>query len=173
MHTKTMEGLIGARTNMELLNTPFRVFKEARRKGDTAKMEQAMGYMNDCSDKAYEYKEKADQGMKEDAEETRKIAEEQREEAIEKRKEEREELEKRIEESREEKKGTDTVEISEEGKVLLKENAAVPETDAEELQPDTEALSKPKGDTDREPVIYTSTGEAGPAVQEGKVSVSV
>ena len=23
MHTKTMEGLIGARTNMEMLNTPF------------------------------------------------------------------------------------------------------------------------------------------------------
>ncbi len=173
MHTKTMEGLIGARTNMELLNTPFRVFKEARRKGDTAKMEQAMGYMNDCSDKAYEYKEKADQGMKEDAEETRKIAEEQREEAIEKRKEEREELEKRIEESREEKKGTDTVEISEEGKALLKENTAAPETDTEELQPDTEASPKTKSDIDREPVIYTSTGEAEPAVQEGKVSVTV
>ena len=42
MHTKTMEGLIGARTNMEMLNTPFRVFKEARLKGDTAMMERAM-----------------------------------------------------------------------------------------------------------------------------------
>ena len=41
MHAKTMEGLVGARTNMELLNTPFRVYKEARLKGDTAKMEQA------------------------------------------------------------------------------------------------------------------------------------
>ena len=41
MHAKTMEGLVGARTNMELLNTPFRVSKEARLKGDTAKMEQA------------------------------------------------------------------------------------------------------------------------------------
>ncbi len=173
MHTKTMEGLIGARTNMELLNTPFRVYKEARCKGDTAMMEQAMGYMNDCSDKAYEYKEKADQGMKEDAEENRKIAEEQREEAIEKRKEEREELEKRIEESKEGKQDTDTVEISEEGKVLLKENAAVPETDADGLQADTEASQKSKSDIDMEPVIYTSTGEAGPAVQEGTVSVTV
>lgn len=173
MHTKTMEGLIGARTNMELLNTPFRVFKEARCKGDTAMMERAMGYMGDYSDRAYEYKEEADEGMKKDAEETRKIAEQQREEAIEKRKEEREELEKRIEESREEKKGTDTVEISEEGKVLLKENTVVPETDTDGLQTDTGAASKPKGDVDREPVIYTSTGEAGPAVQEGKVSVTV
>ena len=43
MNTKTMEGLVGARTNMRLLNTPFRVYKEARLKGDTGKMEQAMG----------------------------------------------------------------------------------------------------------------------------------
>lgn len=53
MHTKTMEGLIGARTNMEMLNTPFRVFKEARLKGDTAMMERAMGYMGDFHEDAY------------------------------------------------------------------------------------------------------------------------
>ena len=47
MHAKTMEGLIGTRTNIELLNTPLRVYKEARLKGDTDKMEQAMGYMKD------------------------------------------------------------------------------------------------------------------------------
>ena len=64
MHTKTMEGLIGARTNMEMLNTPFRVFKEARRKGDTAMMERAMGYMGDFHEDAYEYKKEADEGMK-------------------------------------------------------------------------------------------------------------
>ncbi len=29
---------VGARTNMRLLNTPFRVYKEARQKGDTKKM---------------------------------------------------------------------------------------------------------------------------------------
>ena len=46
MNTKTMEGLVGARTNIELLNTPFRVFKEARRKGDTETMKRAMGYVN-------------------------------------------------------------------------------------------------------------------------------
>ena len=34
MNTKTMEGLVGARTNMNLVNTPMRVFKEARRKGN-------------------------------------------------------------------------------------------------------------------------------------------
>lgn len=47
MNTKTMEGLVGARTNMNLMNTPMRVFKEARRKGDTATMERAMGYADE------------------------------------------------------------------------------------------------------------------------------
>ena len=45
MHTKTMEGLAGAGTNMKLLNTPFRVYKDAKRRGDTAVMERAMGYV--------------------------------------------------------------------------------------------------------------------------------
>ena len=52
MHTKTMEGLIGARTNMNLMNTPMRVFKEARRKGDTETMERSIVYVGDFSDKA-------------------------------------------------------------------------------------------------------------------------
>ena len=64
MNTKTMEGLIGARVNMELLNTPMRVYKEARLKGDTATMERSMGYVNEFSDKAGEYKTEADKGMK-------------------------------------------------------------------------------------------------------------
>ncbi len=171
MHTKTMEGLIGARTNMEMLNTPFRVFKEARRKGDTAMMERAMGYMGEFHEDAYEYKAEADEGMKKDAEETRKIAEKQREEAIQKRKEEREELEKQLEENREEKRDADTVTISEEGKVLLKEREAATDTETEGMDTDVAASPKPK--MDLEPVIYTSTGEVEAAEPESKVSVSV
>lgn len=180
MHTKTMEGLIGARTNMELLNTPFRVFKEARLKGDTAKMERAMGYMKECEEDAYEYKEVADEGMKKDAEETRKIAEEQREEMIKNRREEREEQQKKLEEAREEKqdhKSTDTVEISEDGKVLLKENTAAGEDAAEGTETtgavtDIEMPAKPKADM--EPVFYSSAGTVKPKEDAGtKVSVSV
>ena len=163
MNTKTMEGLVGARTNMRLLNTPFRVYKEARLKGDTGKMEQAMGYMSACHEAACEYKEQADEGMKEDAEENRRIAEEQREEAIRKRREEREELEERIEDSRNAAAGTDTketgaylVEISEEGKVLLKDHADSDSTGPEEI----------KMDAVREPVTYTKTGEMVPAKLE-------
>ncbi len=163
MHAKTMEGLVGARTNMELLNNPFRVYKEARLKGDTAKMEQAMDYMGDCTEAAYDYKEKADEGMKKDAEETRRIAEEQREEAIRKRKEEREKLEERLEENRNADTNTDTVEISTEGKVLLKDNIDSDSTGSDEI----------KIDAVKEPVTYTKTGETVPSEQIASISVSV
>lgn len=171
MHTKTMEGLIGARTNMELLDTPFRVYKEARLKGDTAKMEQAMGYMGDCHEAACEYKEEADEGMREDAEKARKMAEEQREEAIRKCREEREKMEERIEEDRNARTNTDTVEISEEGKVLLEEN-----TDLDHANLDNPVCAETKIDTDdmvKKPVTYTKTGEVNQTGQNVSISISV
>ena len=100
MHVKTMEGLVGAKTNMNLMNVPMRVYKEARRKGDSETMERAMGYASECSDRAEEYKTEADEGMKKDAEEARKIAKEQREEAIQNRRDERDKREAKIEENR-------------------------------------------------------------------------
>jgi len=163
MNTKTMEGLVGARANMNLLNTPFRVYKEARRKGDTGKMEQAMGYMSAFYKAAYEYKEEAEEGTKEDAEETRKIAEKQREEAIRKRREEREKLEERIEENRNAGTNADTVEISEEGKVLLQDNVDSGSTGSVEI----------KTDAVKEPVTYTKTGETVSLEQGASISVSV
>lgn len=174
MHTKTMEGLIGARTNMELLNTPFRVYKEARLKGDTAMMERAMGYMGEVHEDAFDYKKEADEGMKKDAEETRKIAEEQREEMIKNRREEREEQQKKLEEERKEKndQAVDTVEISEEGKVLLKENTAVEDISSDGTDTEADASSKPKADL--EPVFYSSVGEVKQAEDtRTKISASV
>lgn len=165
MHTKTMEGLIGARTNMNLMNTPMRVFKEARRKGDTETMERAMGYVDDFSDKAEEYKAEADKGMEEDAKEARKKAELQREEAVQKRREEREKLEAKIEENRNADTNADTVEISEEGKVLSKDNL---DTDAVGVETDVV-----KSDAVKEPVTYTKAGDAVPMEQETSISVSV
>ena len=165
MHTKTMEGLVGARTNMNLMNTPMRVFKEARRKGDTATMERAMGYVDDFSDKAKEYQAEADKGMEEDAKEARKKAELQREEAVQKRREEREKLEAKIEENRNADTNADTVEISEDGKVLLKDNL---DTDAVGVETDVV-----KSDAVKEPVTYTMAGDAVPMEQETSISVSV
>ncbi len=162
MHTKTMEGLVGARTNMNLLNTPMWVYKEARRRGDTATMERAMGYVGDFSDKAEEYQEKADEGMKKDAEAAREKEKLEREKAIEKRREEKRESEEKIEESKAAK--ADTVEISEEGKILLKnaETSGGEITGTEMAKPDIKA-----------PVIYTETGEVSSAELRSNVSVSV
>lgn len=134
MNTKTMEGLIGAGANMELVNTPMRVYKEARRKGDTATMERAMGYADELAGYAEEYRLKAHEGTREDVKESREEEEKMRNEAIEKRREERKKLEERIDEvraDRETPEGTigesknpadeiiDTVEISEAGKTAL------------------------------------------------------
>ena len=62
MNTKIMEGLAGASTSMNLLNTPMRVYKEARLKGDTATMERAAGYVGDFAGRAEEYKTEAYKG---------------------------------------------------------------------------------------------------------------
>ena len=170
MNTKTMEGLVGARTNMNLVDTPMRVYREARRNGNTATMERAMGYANEYSDKAEEYKDEADKGMKEDAKEAREKSKVQREEAIQKRREEREKLEKKIEESRNVDANTDTketgacfLEISEGGKVLLKDSMGL----------DNTVSTETKTDAVREPVTYTKTGETVSAEQSTSISVSV
>ncbi|EOS72715.1 hypothetical protein C819_04064 [Lachnospiraceae bacterium 10-1] len=159
MHTKVMEGIVGARTNMDMVDVPMRVYKEARRKGDTATMERAMGYVNEFENKAREYKAEADEGMKEEAEELKENEKLEREESIQKRREEREKFEEKIEENRE----ADTLEVSEEGKVLLKSNT------------DSNCSDAPKSHSDsaQEPVIYTKTGEASRKEQMSSISVSV
>lgn len=118
MNTKTMEGIVGAKTNMNMVNTPMRVYREARRKGDYGAMERAMGYAGDYAKKAESYRQETIEGMREDAKEAREEEKAKREEAIEKRKEQREETEEKIEELHN--KNEDTVEISEEGRALLK-----------------------------------------------------
>lgn len=99
MHTKTMEGLAGASMNMKMMNTPFRVYQEAERRGDTSVMERAMGYVGETADKAEDYQKKIEKGMKEEAKEAREKAKSEQENAVRKRKEERGEQEKRKEES--------------------------------------------------------------------------
>lgn len=163
MHTKTMEGLIGARTNMNLVNTPMRVYKEARRKGDVGTMERAMGYAGEFSDKAEEYKAEADKGMEEEAKEAKEKKKSEQEEAIRKCREEREKLEEKLEKDRNGDTVTDTVEISEEGRVFLKDAVVLEGTGSDGLNA---AILKT-------PVTYTNTGESAPAKQEGNLSVSV
>ena len=137
MNTKTMEGLIGAGTNMKLVDTPMRVFREARRKDDTATMERAMGYATEFAGKADKYSAQADEGTLEEAKEAREKAELEREETIEKRREDRERLTEQIENTSEENTNpadtiVDTVEISATGKALLNQEMPAEGTTAAE-----------------------------------------
>lgn len=150
MNAKTMEGLTGARTNQNLLNTPMRVFKDARRRGDMATMERAMQYAGDFADKTKEYQTKADEGMEEDAKEAKETAKVEQAKVIEKLREDREEAQERIEESKE----TDIVEISSEGKSLLEEN-----TNPNQGGLESDMIKEVKTDMGKKPVIYTKAGE--------------
>ncbi len=167
MHTKTMEGLAGANINMKLLNTPFRVYKEAERRGDTAVMERAMGYAGEFADKAEDYQKITEEGMKEDAREAREKAKAEQEKAIRKRKEEREEQEKRISESC--KGDTDTVSISESGKSASDEKYASVQTGTDNDISAEEIVDASKV----EPVIYTKTGETAKPEPAANISVSI
>lgn len=144
MNTKTMEGLVGASTNIKNMDTPMRVFKDARRRGDISVMKRAMGYAADYAEEAYDYYDKAEKGMEEDAKEAREKARELQEKAIQKRKEEQAKLEEKLEKSKE----AETVEVSEEGKILLKQNSEMEGTAS------GEGNLESKG----EPVIYTKDG---------------
>lgn len=91
MHAKTMEGLTGARTNMNLVNTPMHFFKAAKRRDDTVTMERSIGHAAKFAGKAKEYRAKAKKGMAEDAKEAREQAALARENAIKNRQAERSE----------------------------------------------------------------------------------
>lgn len=71
MNVKTMESLMGANANANLMATPMKYYKEAQLKGDTEKMERAMGYVSDFSDKAQEYNTGVSLGLEQEAEEAR------------------------------------------------------------------------------------------------------
>lgn len=144
MQAKTMEGLVGASTNMNLLNTPMRVFNEARRRGDQATMERAMDYVGQFADQAAQYQVKAKEGMEEDAREAREKEKADREQAVEKRREEQRRLEEEQKERREHPE--DILEVSEEGKALAAGNAGtVRETESGE-NADGPAISGAKAD---------------------------
>lgn len=176
MHTKTMEGLIGARTNIDMTNVPMRVYKEARRKGDLATMERSMGYVNEFEDKAYQYKDEADEGMKEEAEETREKEKLAREEAIEKRREERKELEAQKEEKELENVENTTTTVTD--KDLSKGAGAVsPKTDTVEISSEGHSMSNQSSSDIAvkldDPVFYSSSGAADRSVSTEAPTLNV
>ncbi|MCI8556915.1 MAG: hypothetical protein HFI19_03960 [Lachnospiraceae bacterium] len=166
MHTKAIEGLVGASMNAKLMNTPLQVYNEASRRGDTAAMGRAMEYAGECTDKAGECMKKVEKGMEEDAKEAKEKAKLERENAIRKRKEERGELEKRIAESKNRK--MDTVEISGSEKATGTGDAGQnqPGQGGEPVKIVTDAVKA-------EPTIYTRAGEVSQEQPEAGESISV
>lgn len=158
MNVKTVEGLVGARTHIDLSDTPMSVFRQAREKGDTDVMQRALGYAGEMVETAGNYQVKAEEGMKADAEETAEKAKADLEKAAEHRKEEQEKLEARIEGSQV--LDSDTVDISESGKASLdaSENTVSPDSGAE---------------TAAEPVLYTKTGDLHSQADTAESSVTL
>ncbi len=184
MKAGTMEGLIGAGINMKLVDTPMRVYKEARRKGDLGAMERAMGYASEYQETAYEYKEHADEELRKEMKENREEQQKQREEAIEERREAQKESQKETVEKLAEKaekmrtdndlsantsKRTqaDSLVISTEGQKLLQESRPDSDRKAADIEaPDLPASTDTKSDTK----FYSSTGSA---VESAPVGMNV
>lgn len=153
MIAKTAEGLIGANNAMNVLQTPMKVFKEARAKGDTETMKRAMGYVEKSNEEAWRKKASADEGLKQEAEENKIKAEEQRKELEQRIKDNSKELEERIKNS--DKENEDSAVLC--GKISEcsdEEVKSVTQTDIKEI----ETYKTEKTET-VQPVTYTKTGE--------------
>lgn len=116
MNAGVMEGLVGASSNMKIVEVPMHVYHEAEREGNTAKMERALGYAADFTKRANTYKEEAEEELKLEMEEKRETEEIEQEEAIEKAREEGKANQEALLEG-----NMDSVEISEEGRQLLEQ----------------------------------------------------
>lgn len=132
MNTKIMEGLVGASTNLRLVNTPMRVYKEARNSGNTDVMERAMGYAGEFAEKAEKYTDKAKEGGMEEAKEIR----EKLQDAV------QEKTQTAKQEATQKETDSDTVEISAEGAALLKNHIALNSTDSDKTNPDSLPINK-------------------------------
>lgn len=193
MKAGTMEGLIGAGINMKMVDTPMRVYKEARRKGDLGAMERAMGYASEFQDTAYDYKEKAEKELRKEMEENREEQQREREEALAERQKETKEAQKetvekladKAEELRNENERplntlkspqADSLVISTEGNKLLAENRPNPDAIGSVGEsPDVEAPDIPSNTDSKSAVkLYSSAGTGvEPAPIGGNVSVGL
>lgn len=127
MKAGSMEGLIGASVNMELTRTPMRVYKDAERRGDTEVMKRAMGYVTEFQAKAHECSDRAQKELAKELKEEREEQEIRREQALERKEDKEEFVEKIQENNRPDNSETDSVEISEEGKVEFQNHSQAEE----------------------------------------------
>lgn len=160
MNVKIAEGLVGARSNLNMVNIPIRVYKEARHRQDTGTMERALGYADEFMGRADNYQKEAEKGIKEDTKQTREKEKLEREKIIEKQREEREKAEETAEKNS--KIELDKVNVSEEEKALL------------EADNNTNYINKNEiAEKGKVQVIYTEKGEVSSIEQEASFSISV
>lgn len=153
MNAGVMEGLVGANSNIKILNVPMRVYHEAEREGNLEKMERAMGYAADFAGRATAYKDMAEEELKKEMEENREKEKLEQEKAIEKQQEEAREFQNSLENG-----DAAHVEISEDGKVSLEQSGNA--ESAPKIEP-TQTKS------------YNETGEAVSVETAAPVSISV
>lgn len=158
MLAKTTDGLLGANNAMNVLKTPMKVFKEARARGDTATMERAMGYVEKTNTAAWESKNNADEGLKQEAKENKLKQQQESEELAARIKAKTEEMQQKADN---EGAMPDTV-PTEEGETKTAEAA---EQAAEAI------VAPPYGE--EPPVTYTKSGETKPAETEPEFNVVV
>lgn len=123
---------MGASTSIRMAGTPMSVYRRAEAEGDTEKMKRALGYAGECTEKAADYQEKLDEGIKAEAEDKR---------------EEKEKLEKEAEAERLQAGRKET-----EDAVSISDGARAAAADAPEAAPLPEDG----------PVIYTGSGGTVP-----------
>ncbi len=159
MLTKTIEGMIGAGANYALMNTPMRVYREAKSEagtdgqGNVAVMERAMGYAEQFSESAAEYEDKTTEGLKEEAAAEREARAKENSEAA---KKPAAKSENKVENAR-----TDEAVKSADG-----------ETEVQEVHGENTAPApESKGEKDR--AIYTKTGQKAPEMKAADISITV
>lgn len=163
MIAKTAEGLIGANNAMNVIQTPMKVFKEARARGDTETMKRAMGYVEKSNEEAWRNKFSADEGLKQEAEENKLKNEEQRKELRQRIKENGKELEERVEDRGREIEAAAAVPDSETSENGEEKVNTAPKADSKEIKADNEPA----------PVTYTKTGEVIAASPSTDFSINV
>ncbi len=158
MLAKTTDGLLGANNAMNVITTPMKVFKEARARGDTATMERAMGYVEKTNTAAWESKNNADEGLKQEAKENKL-----------KQQRESEELAARI------KAKTEEMQQKPDNEGTLPDPVPTEEGETKETaEANPEAtVAAPYGEETADPVTYTKSGETKPAEVEPQFNVVV
>ena len=144
MQAGSMKAFMGASTNLKLINTPMKVFKEAEARGDTEVMKRAMGYVTDFEGNAQKDADKLGEETVKETREARKQQEIEREQAIAKaRQKNRLEREQALnsaekptveptetaDETTADKKANDSVELSDSGKAAIAEQMLSGEVD--------------------------------------------